>query len=89
MNAEVAGPRAELARMIKRFLSGEDRSLAHVNRMEGLLVDRFIDTPLYEELSPPLAMYRPGGGDHLYNEEELAGELRYILQRYLADVDTE
>jgi hypothetical protein len=77
--------RMRLEEMIQGFLNGADRSLTYVHQIEGLLIEEFADTELFEELSPYLAMYRPGGGEQLYNEEQLARELRYVLNRFLIE----
>ena len=87
MNDSQVGEKNELAKMIRSFLAGEDRSLGHIHRMEAILTE-IPDDDLYDELSFHLAMYCPGGGEPLlYDEAELARELRYILKRYLAGVD--
>jgi hypothetical protein len=70
-----------LADLMETFARGGDRSMALVDRIEGLLIQRFQDGELYEELSPAVASYRSGGGDHLFDEEALAAEFRYALQR--------
>jgi hypothetical protein len=36
---------------------------------------------LCEELSPAVASYRAGRGDHFVDEETLAAEFRYVLER--------
>ncbi len=77
-------PRTQLREYIQGFLNGNDRSINYVDRIEGLLIEKFADTELFDELSPYLAMYRPGGGDQLYNENELAVEFRYVLDRFLS-----
>jgi hypothetical protein len=70
-----------LADLLQAFVSGSDRSMALVDRVEQVLIERFQDSELYEELSPAVASYRPGGGDHLVDEEALAAEFRYVLDR--------
>jgi hypothetical protein len=70
-----------LADLMETFVRGGDRSMALVDRIEGLLIQCFQDSELYEELSPAVASYPPGGGDHLFDEEALAAEFRYALQR--------
>ena len=55
-----------------------------MGRIEGLLIEEFAGTPHFEELSPYLAMYRPGGGKHLYDEADLEREFRYVLREFLS-----
>ena len=76
-----------LVDLMEAFVSGRDRSMAHVDRIEGLLIEHFQDSELFEELSPAVASYRPGGGDHLLDEEDLASEFRYALRRLLEEGD--
>ena len=49
--------RRELREMLERFVRGEDRSLAYVNRIEHVLSEAFRGTPLYEELIQDVATY--------------------------------
>lgn len=70
-----------LADLMETFVSGRDRSMAHVDRIEGLLIEHFQDSELFEELSPAVASYRPGGGEYLIDEDSLASEFRYALRR--------
>jgi hypothetical protein len=65
--------RDKLAQMLQVFISGRDRSLHFVNQIESLLLTHpeFHETVLYDDLSVPLSCYRPGGGENLYDEEDL------------------
>jgi hypothetical protein len=74
-----------LVELVDRFLSGADRSMALVNEIEGLLIEHFGDTDLFEELTEPLALYRPGEGAQYVGEEEMAGLLRDALRRLHVD----
>jgi hypothetical protein len=65
-----------LAELMEEFVSGSDRSMAHVDRIEGILIEHFQDSDLFEALSPVVASYRPGGGDHLLDEEALASKFK-------------
>lgn len=80
-------PRTQLRKYIQGFRDGNDRSISYVDRIEGLLIEKFADTELFDELSRYLAMYRPGGGEQLYNENELADEFRYVLEHFLSTGD--
>jgi hypothetical protein len=70
-----------LAGLMDDFISGRDRSMRHVDRIESVLIEHFLESELYEDLSPAVASYRPGGGEHLLDEEALATEFRYVLRR--------
>lgn len=70
-----------LVQMMEQFICGSDQSMAHVDLIEALLIERFRDSELFEELSPAVASYRPGGGEHLLDENALAIEFRYAIRR--------
>jgi hypothetical protein len=70
-----------LTELMEAFIAGRDRSMKHVDRIEGILIKRFRGTELFEELSPAVASYRPGGGQHYYDEEQLALQFEYVLRR--------
>ena len=70
-----------LADLMRRFVSGEDRSSDLVDQIEGVLIEYFRESELYDELSGPVAMYSPQGGEYLYDQEQLAREFQYALKR--------
>jgi hypothetical protein len=76
--------KSELRAMIERFLRGEDCSVRFANRIEEYLDGHFRGTPIHEELIEPLATYRPGGGEFLVDEDELARKLRYASETWLS-----
>jgi len=82
MNAD---RRTELREMLERFVRGEDQSLGFVRQIELLVSAHFRHAEFFEELSYNLAMYSPGGGDHLFDEKELVRELSFLLAGPLAD----
>jgi hypothetical protein len=57
--------------MLDEFVSGRDRSKGHVAEIEGLLIREFRGTPLFEELTLPVASYEPSGGDYMYDATTL------------------
>ena len=69
-----------LVDLMETFLDGQDRSMAFADRVQGVLIDYFRGSELFEELSESIALYQPGGGDHLLDENELATEFRYVLR---------
>ncbi len=78
--------RAELVRRLRRFLADEDRSQAFVREIGDLLDERVtpgesMPADLYEELEVAAACYRPGGGDYMYDEDQLAAVFAGVLGR--------
>lgn len=69
MNSQALCRLFELANV---FLSGKNRSIGLVNEIEGLLIEEFLDTQLFEELIDALALYNPGGGSHYVDDDEMA-----------------
>lgn len=66
--------------MLEVFVDGTDRSREFVGEIERLLVQELRDSAVFEELTVPVASYRPEGGDYLYNQDELASVFRGVLQ---------
>jgi len=67
----------KLRELIDKFLNNrEDRSIALANEIEGLVIEHFSKMNFYDTLLLSLSLYRPGGGDHLDNEEALGWELQ-------------
>jgi hypothetical protein len=75
----------EIIALIDRFLSGEETSLPLVNEIEGILVQNFTLEPWFDDALLALAQYRPGGGDHLYNEHDLGQVLQDVRADLLKD----
>ena len=67
--------------MLDAFVAGHDRSLALAGRLEVAIDDAFPNDDELHDLVLALASYRPGGGGHLYNEEEIATKCRRIRDR--------
>lgn len=70
-----------LANLLQKFISGEDRSEACVDRIGDVLVEFFQDSEIYEELAGPVSMFARGGGKYLLDEQALAKEFAYALRR--------
>jgi hypothetical protein len=77
--------REALRSMMEAFIRGDDQSLNFVNRLERLLQDSFRHEPIYDELAEALATYTPGGGQFLINEEQLARQLRYVMDQFMKE----
>jgi hypothetical protein len=82
----MAEPHTELTELLRRFVSGEDRSQPFVRSIGDVLTEQFtpnVDLPLnlYEDLEVATACYRPGGGEFMYDEEQLATLFTTALTR--------
>ena len=73
-----AAAKRRLCDLIAQFTSGKDMSLALANEIEGLLIEEFADSDIFEQLTEPLALYRPGGSAPYVGEEELTTYLREV-----------
>jgi hypothetical protein len=67
--------------MLDAFIEGQDRSLALAGRLEVAIDEAFPDDTECQDLVLALASYRPGGGDHLYDEEAIATKCAQIKSR--------
>ncbi|CAM4025114.1 hypothetical protein G3260_004431 [Streptomyces albus] len=68
--------KARLLELVDAFIEGKDQSMRLVNEIEGILVDHYLETSVFEELTEPLALYRPGCGAPYYGVAEMADTLR-------------
>lgn len=73
--------------LIKKFIGGDDRSLACANELEVALDDSFPEDEEIQDTILMLASYRPGGGDYLYSEEEVKKQLEKIKYRFTSAGD--
>lgn len=73
--------RAELIELIDIFISGQDVSISHANRIEVAIDDEFPDNDYMQDVVGILASYRPGGGDYLYDEEFVTNKLQKVRER--------
>ena len=73
-----------LKQMLESFVKGSDRSLRHANEIEGMLLKHFAEDDGFEDLLVALASYRPGGGDHLYDETSI----RRVASEALAEIES-
>ncbi|KRR23163.1 hypothetical protein CQ14_33450 [Bradyrhizobium lablabi] len=58
---------SEIERLIQRFVSGTDCSICAANKIEVALDDGFPDNDYVQQTVEMLAMYRPGGGQFLFD----------------------
>lgn len=78
----------KLTELLRRFLDGGDRSQEFVRGEIGGFLDNafpsgegFPNADLYEELEVAVACYRPGGGQFMYDEEQMVAILALCLRR--------
>ena len=69
--------KGKLNKCIDNFLSEEDISKENVGLIEYYLISLFPEE-LFEETIEKLASYEPGGGDFLYDKNDIKKELEYI-----------
>lgn len=71
--------------LLETFISGRDRSLALANRIEVELDIAWPGNDDVQKVVEMLAAYRPGGGDFLFDEEQMTLALQQlrpiVLQR--------
>lgn len=67
--------------LIEKFISGEDYSISLSNAIEVAIDDAFPDDELMQDTVLMLASYRPGGGEYLYNEEQIKERLKKVCER--------
>lgn len=70
---------AELLARMRRFVEGADCSMENANILEVALDDGYPEDPVIQEFVTMLACYRPGGGAYLYDQKELAREMKRVL----------
>ena len=56
----------------------ESRTLEAAQRLEVMLDEKYPDDPLVQECVEILAAYRPGGGDLLFDEQQIEPHLRRV-----------
>jgi hypothetical protein len=70
-----------LAKMFDFFIRDVDTSKELVDEIEGLLLQHFRETEMYEELSVPLASYEPAGGEYLYDTAAMKKLFTFWLEK--------
>jgi hypothetical protein len=58
---------SDIERLVQRFVSGADTSIEAANEIEVALDDSFPDSDYVQQTVEMLAMYRPGGGELLFD----------------------
>jgi hypothetical protein len=68
---------------LTRFIDGQDIGLTAANKLEVLLDDAYPDDEIVHSAVVDLAMYRPGGGEFLFDTREIQRRL-VRLRDYLS-----
>ena len=71
----------ELTERIQRFIDGVDVTVESARLIEAGLDDAFPDNDWISDKVLMLAGYRPGGGEQLYDEDQIRAELVKVLPR--------
>lgn len=66
---------SELDNLIERFISGEETSVEVASAIEVALDDAFPEDDHVQQTVEMLAMYRPGGGDFLFDTVHITRRL--------------
>ena len=69
----------QITEQIKCFIQGTDCSIANAQAIEVALDDLFPEDQLIQDTVLILASYRAGGGDYLYNEEQVKRQLQLVI----------
>jgi hypothetical protein len=67
--------------LISKFISGEEISLSLANRIEVILDAEFSDDEMIQDAALMLASYRPGGGEYLFDYDQVAPVLSKVLEK--------
>jgi len=73
--------RKNIVVLIEKFINREDISIANANKIESILLDDFEDEQEVQDVALMLASYRPGGGDFLYDADEIIRNLKRIIAK--------
>ena len=69
-----------LINKLEDFVSGKDRTLTFAGEIEVLIHKLFPDDEDIMDYVTDFAMYRPGGGDYLYDEATMAKKSVYLIK---------
>ncbi|MDR7015475.1 hypothetical protein [Acinetobacter sp. 3657] len=70
----------ELTYSIQKFIDKKDISVKNANKIEFLLESLNSEQELVENTILMLASYLPNGGTYMYDEDQVAYELKKILK---------
>lgn len=73
--------RDELIELIDQFVTRQDVSVKQANKIEVIIDDEFPEDDYMQDVVEILALYHPGGGDYLYDEEAVIAKLLQVKKR--------
>ncbi|MEU9920453.1 hypothetical protein AB0H51_03865 [Streptomyces griseoluteus] len=73
--------KGDLLHLIGEFISGRDTSMESVQKIEGLMIDLYLDSDEFEDAFEALSLYRPGAGLPYMDEKEMSGILAEVRDR--------
>lgn len=76
----------QIATKLRRFVSGENRSIRFAGEIGADLDDVFGEDERFEELVLALASYQPGGGEYLYDEVRILPLCKWVLREVEAEL---
>jgi hypothetical protein len=79
---------SEIEQMVQKFVLGTDASIQAANKIEVALDDSFPDDDFVQQTVEMLAMYRPEGGEFLFDtaaiRQQLIQTMKYLQTGYPA-----
>jgi hypothetical protein len=76
---------SEIERLIQQFVSGMNTSIEVANEIEVALDDRFPGDDYVQQTVEMLAMYRPGGGEFLFDTAAITERLIETMKHLRKD----
>lgn len=68
-----------LRTLITAFITGDDTSLTQANKIEAMLDDTYPEDDFVQQTIEMLAMYRPEGGDYLFDTDAIKQRLKNTM----------
>ena len=73
----------ELIFRMENLINGSDISIENANYIESYLDESYPDDDVIQDFVTCLALYTPGGGEFLYDKDQIAKEAKYVLNYIL------
>lgn len=70
---------SELCMLLEKFINGENQSINFAAEIETAFAETFPEDERFDDLMDILASYHPGGGELLYDENQLKKECEWVL----------
>ena len=76
---------SEIEQLVQQFVSGADTSIGAANEIEVALDDEFPKDDYVQQTVEMLAMYRPGGGEFLFDTAAITKRLIETMKHLQKD----